>query len=69
MKKIENIIDSCYQCKYCVKLKGEGHTTAFICDYGDDNKDFTPFLLDLDHTAGSNRLDIPDSCPLETYNN
>ncbi len=63
MKKIENIIESCKDCCFCLRYKHpqEYRGTAFICD---NTKPQRLILID----KSPERIDIPDWCPLETYN-
>ena len=60
MKKIENIIDNCKDCKYCQKFnpsKG-GFDSAFICEH-------TKRLITL--APSPYQFEFPNWCPLETY--
>jgi len=72
MKKIQKIIDSCYDCEFrhvFARATG-GQAKAHLCvppNWLDETEVNTePFLLDLCEN-GSNALPIPDNCPLETY--
>ncbi len=62
MKKIENIIDNCKDCCFCLRYKHpqECRGTAFICDNTNPQR-----LIVIDKSF--ERIDIPDWCPLETY--
>lgn len=62
MKKIENIIESCKDCCFCLRYKHpqEYRGTAFICDNTNPQR-----LILIDKSL--ERIDIPDWCPLETY--
>jgi hypothetical protein len=73
MKKIENIIDSCNQCKHCKAMVSEKSNSfyAAICNYQsefDEEKEVPPMVLHTSTDSSKNYcLDIPDNCPLETY--
>lgn len=73
MRKIENVIDSCKDCKHfrSMVMENKSHFYAAICDYTPENeeeKQPAPMLL---NTSSDNsrhyRFDIPDNCPLETF--
>ncbi|WP_395075354.1 hypothetical protein [Flavobacterium sp.] len=75
MKKIENIIDDCFNCKHCLKAKNEtdNYTKVFVCKFEDEADDddqikiFDPFLLLLHTSSGRPYIEIPKNCPLEDY--
>ncbi|WP_163401479.1 hypothetical protein [Flavobacterium fluviatile] len=70
MRKIQKVIDTCYDCEFCQQFKKTKNesTKAFICLFEADESTIKhqPFLLDVCEN-GSNHIDIPDNCPLETY--
>lgn len=73
MKKIQKVIDSCYDCEFRHVFSREtgGSSKAHICrhtiivdEYEVEHS--APFLLDVCDN-GSNKLPIPKNCPLEDY--
>ncbi len=75
MKKIQKVIDSCYDCEFRRVFLGEkgGSSKAHICRHTIIIDEFecrvehsAPFLLDVCDN-GSNKLPIPQNCPLEDY--
>ena len=74
MKKIQKIIDNCYDCEFRhVYIGGTGgHSKAHICRHvkkidEDEVQRSEPFLLDVCDDNGSHELPIPKNCPLEDY--
>jgi hypothetical protein len=70
MKKIQKVIESCYECEFR-SVYAKNSSKAHICKYSFLNKDeeieyLEPLLLDVCDN-GSNALPIPKNCPLEDY--
>jgi hypothetical protein len=73
MKKIQKVIESCYDCEFRHVFSGGsgGSSKAHICRHikiidQDKVEDSDPFLLDVCDN-GSHNLPIPKNCPLEDY--
>lgn len=70
MKKIENVIEKCNDCKHCEFLKQENGNGfyAAICGWENEEDLATPFIIDTDSASLKHyNLEIPRNCPLETY--
>lgn len=73
MRKIENVIDSCKDCKHYRPMVMENKSSFFaaICDYTpeyEEDKQPAPMLLNTSSDSSWHYLlDIPDNCPLETF--
>lgn len=74
MRKIQKVIDTCYDCEFRhVYIGGAGgHSKAHICRHvkiidEDAAEHSEPFILDVFENNGSNELPIPKKCPLEDY--
>ena len=72
MKKIENIISTCNECKHFRAMQLEKGNTFFaaICNFSDDEKDYEyPNILLHNSTDSSLNysITIPKNCPLQTY--
>ena len=66
MKKIENIIEICNDCQYCIKYTRTFVSTifsVFICEHPD--KKCGTLLANA--SSRENDINIPDNCPLENY--
>jgi hypothetical protein len=73
MRKIQKVIDSCYDCEFKHVFTGINSSSAkaHICRHvkiidEDETEHSEPFLLDVCDN-GSNELPIPPNCPLEDY--
>lgn len=70
MKKIENVIEKCNDCKHCQflqELKGNTFFAA-ICTWNDEEKEIPPFIIQTSSESPKHfYLGIPENCPLETY--
>ena len=73
MKKIQKVIESCYDCEFRHVFTGinSSSSKAHICRHIEiidqhEVKHSEPFLLDVCDN-GSNHLPIPQNCPLEDY--
>ncbi|HMT75706.1 MAG TPA: hypothetical protein PKA77_16650 [Chitinophagaceae bacterium] len=73
--KIENVIDSCHECRYMQKVQEVGGNTFFagICIYGsykgnmDNPHPFTVVATSTNKDVFNQSITIPDNCPLETF--
>lgn len=73
--KIENVIDSCHNCRYMLKVQEVGGNTFFagVCQYGsykgdmDNPHPFTIVATSTSKDVFGNKISIPSNCPLETY--
>lgn len=73
--KIENVIDSCHECRYMQAVQEmDGNTFyAAICRYGsfkgdmDQPHPFTIVATSTNKDVFKNPITIPDNCPLETH--
>lgn len=63
MKKIENVIENCQQCRFKKESKID-KTIYKMCTKVKDNH----FLLSQTEVIGKEQIGIPENCPLETYN-
>nr|DAK84132.1 MAG TPA: hypothetical protein [Caudoviricetes sp.] len=67
MKKIESIIDSCNECRYCIRYNrpDQNFGCAFICENAEK-------LICIDSRTNHTHLCepgcLPEWCPLENYN-
>lgn len=70
MKKIENVIEKCNDCKHCEFLKQENGNGfyAAICSWENLKADAPPIIIDTaSDSLRKYALEIPRNCPLETY--
>lgn len=69
--KIENIINSCNECRHKRTLREENGNTFYslICNYQiDSENEFEPFLISFSSSHPKHFAnEIPPNCPLEDY--
>ena len=67
MKKIENVITLCTDCRHCTgAFRSNNSKPSFlICEFPDKE----PFIIDSTDTDNIMHYEhiIPENCPLETY--
>lgn len=70
MAKIENVINHCTECRYCSKYE-KNASQIFICEHNPEGDHIpkAPFLIVAKYGRIGDKINIPDNCPLETYNN
>ena len=70
MKKIENVIEKCNDCKHCQFLQEEKGNTFFaaICSWENEEVLAPPFIIGTSSASLKQyNLEIPRNCPLEIY--
>lgn len=69
--KIENIIESCHECRSMRKLQEFGGNTLFVglCEHINNNDKKFPVVVcaSVNKDVFINPIKIPDTCPLEDY--
>lgn len=62
MKKIQKLIEDCIECDFCTRFNGVNNSKVYVCL----SDEVEPFLLDYCE-SGSNKMPIPEHCPLISF--